>query len=47
MKHLPEIVGAVFVAALIALFAFIWTSAPCGLWQYSKAGDMPGRCINK
>ncbi|MFJ6893608.1 hypothetical protein [Streptomyces hokutonensis] len=37
------------LAVIILLGASIWTwtSAPCGLWAFSKAGDMPARCITK
>ncbi|MEU9795082.1 hypothetical protein AB0E27_31605 [Streptomyces sparsogenes] len=41
------------IAAIITLLlgliasAWIWTSAPCGLWSWVKVGDMPARCLNK
>lgn len=40
---------AFVIATIVALVGglLIWTSAPCGLWAFSKAGDMPARCINK
>ncbi|MGW4158682.1 hypothetical protein [Streptomyces sp. NPDC004788] len=34
------------VVGIIASF-LIWTSAPCGLWTFSKVGDVPARCITK
>ncbi|ATI18734.1 hypothetical protein SEA_DAUDAU_33 [Streptomyces phage Daudau] len=38
---LAAIVGIVVIVASI----WIWTSAPCGYWAFSKVGDMPARCI--
>lgn len=41
---------AVAIALLVAIIggsAWVWTSAPCGLWKWSKAGDMPARCLSK
>jgi hypothetical protein len=40
---------AFIIALIVALVGGIWVhnSAPCGLWKYSRVGDMPARCINK
>ncbi len=35
------------LVTLIGGSAWLWTSAPCGLWKHSRAGDMPARCISK
>jgi hypothetical protein len=43
--RLAALIGAVLVVTLIAGSVLIWTKAPCGLWSFSKAGDMPARCI--
>ncbi|QBI99395.1 hypothetical protein SEA_CAELUM_34 [Streptomyces phage Caelum] len=44
----PSDIGyCIAVIALLAGSIFAWTSAPCGLWAYSKAGDMPARCLTK
>ncbi|WP_371671209.1 hypothetical protein OG985_28475 [Streptomyces sp. NBC_00289] len=45
MKTFGAVVAAAFIATLIAGAAWVWTSAPCGLWTFSKAGDMPARCL--
>jgi hypothetical protein len=38
-----------FAALALAVFivgsCLIWTKAPCGLWTFAKAGEMPARCI--
>lgn len=49
-RKLDDALGAGL--AIIALLAFIvgafvvWTQAPCGLWKYHKAGEIPARCIS-
>ncbi|AXQ62358.1 hypothetical protein SEA_TINABELCHER_33 [Streptomyces phage TinaBelcher] len=40
------------LAAIVIVIALVggiwtWTSAPCGVWAFSKVGDMPARCINQ
>ncbi|MGW1040058.1 hypothetical protein [Streptomyces sp. NPDC002547] len=48
MKDRLVVAGSItFLLTLIAGSAWIWTSAPCGLWTFSKAGDMPARCLTK
>ncbi|MFF9095660.1 hypothetical protein ACF1AX_21305 [Streptomyces sp. NPDC014802] len=37
-----------YVLAVITMLGasiWTWTSGPCGLWTFSKVGDMPARCI--
>ncbi|MFE9254018.1 hypothetical protein [Streptomyces sp. NPDC006879] len=40
---------AVIVTLALGIIAsiWLWTSAPCGLWTFSKVGDMPARCLTK
>ncbi|MGW5773078.1 hypothetical protein ACWEVY_28495 [Streptomyces longwoodensis] len=36
------------VLAVVLFLAFdlwVWTSAPCGLWTFAKAGETPARCL--
>jgi hypothetical protein len=44
-EHLAKAVIAVIVAALIAGGVWAWTSAPCGMYKFSKATDVPARCV--
>ncbi|MFI7315494.1 hypothetical protein [Streptomyces venezuelae] len=37
---------SVAVVSLV-LAVWLWTAAPCELWAFSKAGDMPARCISR
>lgn len=39
------IVVLTLLALIISLSAWCWTSAPCGLWTYTKAGETPSRCL--
>ncbi|AVE00414.1 hypothetical protein SEA_OZZYJ_33 [Streptomyces phage OzzyJ] len=45
--RLTALAGVALIVTLIAGSIWVWTSAPCGLWTFSKAGDMPARCLNK
>ncbi|MEU9126565.1 hypothetical protein AB0D08_00355 [Kitasatospora sp. NPDC048540] len=45
--RLSSLAAALLGLVLIVGSVWVWTSAPCGLWSYSKAGDMPARCINR
>ncbi|MGW3658584.1 hypothetical protein ACWD6R_24095 [Streptomyces sp. NPDC005151] len=47
VKNWPEVVAGLCFAGLLALFAWVWASAPCGLWTFAKVGDVPARCITK
>ncbi|MET8111163.1 hypothetical protein [Streptomyces prasinus] len=42
-----ELAAVVALVTLLVASIWIWTSAPCGLWSWAKAGDVPARCINK
>ncbi|MFD4608309.1 hypothetical protein ACFWOT_09355 [Streptomyces sp. NPDC058440] len=44
---LIALAGAVGLVLALILSAWAWTSAPCGLWKYSKAGEVPARCLTK
>ncbi|MCS0601083.1 hypothetical protein NX794_07540 [Streptomyces sp. LP11] len=44
--------GENFAATLVLLIGvvasvWVWTSAPCGVWSFSKVGEMPARCLTK
>ncbi|WP_438470810.1 hypothetical protein [Streptomyces asiaticus] len=45
--HLIAALGVALLLALTGGAAWAWTSAPCGLWSLSAAGDIPARCITK
>ncbi|MFD6636787.1 hypothetical protein ACFWDN_13330 [Micromonospora chalcea] len=36
------------LAILLVLLGGIWVAqkAPCGLWKYSKAAEVPARCVS-
>lgn len=40
-----DIAYIIAVIVMIGASTWTWTSAPCGLWTFSKVGDMPARCI--
>ncbi|MFF7800269.1 hypothetical protein [Streptomyces olivaceus] len=42
---LVDLLAAIVMIAVLVAGIWIWTSAPCGFWAFSKAGDMPARCI--
>jgi hypothetical protein len=33
------------LAVLVSLGIWAWTSAPCGIWKFEKAGEVPARCL--
>lgn len=35
----------IFVLFLLIGAAIAYTSAPCSLWNWAPASDIPGRCI--
>jgi hypothetical protein len=39
------LLGVLLVIAVIAIPALLWVKAPCELWTFSRAGDMPARCL--
>jgi hypothetical protein len=41
MKHLPTIVAA---AVLIGLMVWLYLYAPCGVFYWNNAKDVPERC---
>ncbi|MER5754331.1 hypothetical protein [Streptomyces sp. NPDC002088] len=42
----PTTIAVLTLLALLAsLSIWSWTSAPCGLWKYAKAGETPARCL--
>ncbi|MCC2278873.1 hypothetical protein LKL35_26095 [Streptomyces sp. ET3-23] len=46
MKARP-VLAVTVAAALLAASIWTWVAAPCGLWTFAKAGDVPARCINE
>lgn len=43
----PSVVLAILVVlALVGFSVWSWTSAPCGMYRYSKASEIPARCIH-
>ncbi|MCR8576451.1 hypothetical protein [Streptomyces sp. Isolate_219] len=46
MKDTAKVVAYILALVLfIGGSAWVWTSAPCGLWTFAKAGEMPARCL--
>jgi hypothetical protein len=42
----PTFIALLSIAAiLISLSVWTWTSAPCGVWKFEKAGEVPARCL--
>ena len=41
MKHVPTIVA---VVVLIAMLAWLYFYAPCGVFYWNNAKDVPARC---
>ncbi|RZU35975.1 hypothetical protein EV284_3458 [Streptomyces sp. BK022] len=42
----PTVIALLALAAvLLSLSTWAWTSAPCGMWKWEKAGDVPARCV--
>jgi hypothetical protein len=44
-EALATALAGLLVVGLIAGSILIWTSAPCGLWKFAKAGETPARCL--
>ena len=45
-----DLKGMVWVAVLLLVIGFgFWAhfEAPCGLYKYAKAGEVPARCLMK
>ncbi|MFE9455953.1 hypothetical protein [Streptomyces californicus] len=40
-----KLLAAAVIVLVLALAQYAWFQAPCGLWKYSKAGEMPARCV--
>lgn len=34
------------MALLVAFSIWAWVSAPCGMWKFEKAGEIPSRCLS-
>ncbi|WP_436739909.1 hypothetical protein [Streptomyces sp. BBFR102] len=43
---LVDLLAAITMIVVIVGGAWIWTTAPCGLWTFSKVGEVPARCIS-
>ncbi|WP_327377698.1 hypothetical protein OG393_29360 [Streptomyces sp. NBC_01216] len=43
---LANVLGALFLVLVVVSSFLIWAKAPCGLWTYAKAGDIPNRCAD-
>jgi hypothetical protein len=42
---MKAVAGALALVLFIGADVWVWTSAPCGLWTYAKAGETPARCL--
>lgn len=39
------LLGALLIVAMVIFGIWAHFSAPCGLYKYSHAGDVPARCV--
>ncbi|MEU8948752.1 hypothetical protein [Streptomyces sp. NPDC048489] len=39
------VAGVLALVLFVGLDVWAWTSAPCGMWRYAKAGETPARCL--
>jgi len=46
-KRILLIVAIVFLIAITAFFAWVYSVAPCSVFQFSASQDVPARCLEK
>lgn len=44
---IEKVLAALLVLLILALAVFVAVKAPCGLWRFSRAADVPARCVKE